>query len=202
MEDRSAPSLADLAHCFFLLGGHPYPVIRALLRKADRSKILRQTNTGVGEFALSSEAVLHERLAHLVYFLLRQLSTIMRSTALPLRILLADDSKTSQALLAGLLRSDRPRVTLVANGREAVDAITEEEFDVVLMDVEMPVMDGLAATRLIRSGEANSHGRLPIIGVTDGGTSNECLDAGMDAFLPKPVSADSLRKTLEQVVQN
>ena len=116
-----------------------------------------------------------------------------------LHVLLVDDSLVNQKLLTGLLRGSGVCVTLANNGQQAVDAVAERDFDAVLMDVEMPVMDGLTATRLIRQREANGSKRTMIIGVTDGADRDTCLRAGMDCYLAKPVRGQLLRETLERV---
>jgi len=93
-------------------------------------------------------------------------------------------------------------VQSVGNGLLALDALASSKFDVVLMDVHMPEMDGLDATRKWRSEEAKSGGRLPIIALTAlaiKGDAEQCLDAGMDAYLPKPLKQADLLALLAQV---
>ena len=91
-------------------------------------------------------------------------------------------------------------MTIVNNGKEAVEAIRRELFDLVLMDVEMPIMDGLAATRAIRSYESRRGTRLPIVAVTTRDNQRDCLAAGMDAHLNKPLRLDRLNRTLQVVL--
>jgi CheY-like chemotaxis protein/HPt (histidine-containing phosphotransfer) domain-containing protein len=91
---------------------------------------------------------------------------------------------------------------LVTNGREAVEAMERERFDVVLMDVQMPVMGGFEATRLIRKLEADSGSRTPIIAVTAHamkGDKEACFEAGMDGFAPKPIQSTKLMEMLERL---
>ena len=119
---------------------------------------------------------------------------------LALRILVAEDSHTNQRLAVRLLERQGHAVTIVNNGKEAVEAIRRELFDLVLMDVEMPIMDGLAATRAIRSYESRRGTRLPIVAVTTRDNQRDCLAAGMDAHLNKPLRLDRLNRTLEVVL--
>jgi CheY-like chemotaxis protein len=90
-------------------------------------------------------------------------------------------------------------VTVAGNGREAVTKFVEHEFDVVLMDVQMPVMDGIAATQIIRQHEYASGNHTPIIAVTAGVDRESCMEAGMDDHLIKPVCTQSLQRVLNQV---
>jgi two-component system, sensor histidine kinase and response regulator len=119
---------------------------------------------------------------------------------LALRILVAEDSRTNQRLAARLLERQGHAVTIVNNGKEAVEAIRRQLFDLVLMDVEMPIMDGLAATRAIRSYESRCGTRLPIVAVTTRDNQRDCLAAGMDAHLNKPLRLDRLNRTLQVVL--
>lgn len=117
-----------------------------------------------------------------------------------LRILLADDSMIHQVLTRGILSREGHDVTVAGNGREAVMKFQREVFDVVLMDVEMPEMDGITATRLIRDGEKQHGVHTPIVALTSYPHVAECLAAGMDEYLSKPCQAGALRDTLERVV--
>ncbi|MDP2315827.1 MAG: ATP-binding protein [Pseudomonadota bacterium] len=108
----------------------------------------------------------------------------------PLVVLLAEDTAVNALVASRLLGRAGHRVIRVVNGREAVAAALAEPIDVVLMDVQMPELDGLEATRLIRRHEAEHGGYLPIIALTAGvmkGDDELCLAAGMDAFLSKPL---------------
>jgi two-component system sensor histidine kinase/response regulator len=119
-----------------------------------------------------------------------------------LRVLIAEDNAVNQKLAIAIVRRAGHVVTIVPNGREAVAAMERELFDVVLMDVQMPVMGGFEATRLIREMEAGSGRRTPIIAVTARamkGDREACLEAGMDAFVPKPIQSATLLQTLEQL---
>ncbi len=112
----------------------------------------------------------------------------------PLRILLAEDNVTNQQILSAYLTMAGHRVRLAADGAEAVEALSETRFDLVLMDVQMPGMDGLTATRRIRAlpGPART---IPIVALTANamrGDREACLAAGMTDYLAKPVAAEAL----------
>ena len=118
-----------------------------------------------------------------------------------LRVLLVEDSHVNQQLLTQILLRQDCLVTVAGNGEEAVQRFAEQAFDVVLMDVQMPVMDGLTATRMIRNHENGIGKRTPIIAVTAGVDRESCLQAGMDEHLQKPVRPEVLRSTLQQVMR-
>jgi two-component system sensor histidine kinase/response regulator len=108
----------------------------------------------------------------------------------PLQVLLAEDSLANQKLACGLLGRWNHTVTVANNGREAVAAALRGGFDVILMDVQMPELDGMAATHEIRQWERGHHRRLPIIAMTAHamkGDRERCLEAGMDEYVSKPV---------------
>jgi CheY-like chemotaxis protein/HPt (histidine-containing phosphotransfer) domain-containing protein len=112
-----------------------------------------------------------------------------------LRVLLADDNPTNQRLVELLLEQQRHRITTVANGREAVDSSAKQRFDLVLMDVQMPEMDGFQATAAIREREHGTNIHTPIIAMTAhamAGDRERCLAAGMDAYLAKPLRPEDL----------
>jgi signal transduction histidine kinase/DNA-binding NarL/FixJ family response regulator len=116
----------------------------------------------------------------------------------PLNVLVADDNATNQRLLAALLRGAGHNVTVVANGRKAVEAVMHEPFDIVLMDVQMPVMDGIKAVSHIRALPPPKCD-IPIIAVTAdalNGAAERYRAAGMDGYLGKPLSASVLFRTL------
>ncbi|HVJ85057.1 MAG TPA: PAS domain-containing protein, partial [Caulifigura sp.] len=106
----------------------------------------------------------------------------------PLHVLLAEDSLANQKLAKGLLTRWGHQLTIVNNGLEAVAALRRRDFDLVLMDVQMPELDGLEATRQIRHFESAKH--VPIIAMTAHamkGDKEKCLAAGMDGYCPKPI---------------
>ena len=121
----------------------------------------------------------------------------------PLRVLVAEDNPTNQALVAALLKQKGHRVTIVGNGRLAADRAVLETFDVVLMDVQMPEMGGLEATGLIRDHERTAGGHVPIVALTAramAGDREQCLAAGMDAYVSKPLRTEELFAAIDSVV--
>lgn len=119
----------------------------------------------------------------------------------PLRILVADDSPVNQKIMALFLERDGHRVVMVDNGADAVAALEREPFDLVLMDIQMPIMDGFTATRAIRTREDGAEGRLPIIALTAHaveGDRERCLAAGMDDYLAKPFQIAIFREMLKR----
>jgi PAS domain S-box-containing protein len=120
----------------------------------------------------------------------------------PLDILLAEDGLVNQKVAVNLLEQRGHRVTVANNGQEALDAFRKASFDVVLMDVQMPVMDGFEATGLIRQEEMATGRHTPIIAMTAHamkGDREACLDAGMDGYLPKPIRAKGLYEAVETI---
>lgn len=123
----------------------------------------------------------------------------------PLRILLAEDSLVNQKLVLALLDKAGHEVTLANNGREAVAAFESQKFDVVLMDVQMPEMDGFEAAAEILARQRRRNLRVPIVAMTAHalpGDRRRCLDAGMTGYLPKPIRAEQLCATLLDVVRD
>jgi len=119
-----------------------------------------------------------------------------------LKVLVAEDNAVNRKLASSILQRAGHTAILVTNGREAVDAMERERFDVVLMDVQMPVMGGFEATRMIRALEARSGTRTPIIAVTAHamkGDREACFDAGMDGFAPKPIQSVKLLEMLDRL---
>ena len=119
-----------------------------------------------------------------------------------LRILAAEDVPTNQLLVRHLLEREGHDVTIVGNGEEAVSALQREPFDVVLMDVQMPVMDGVEATRRIRAA-AGQAAAVPIVMVTAHamlGDRDRYLAAGANDYIAKPIKPDQLRETLRRVL--
>ena len=118
------------------------------------------------------------------------------------RILLVEDNVVNQRVAIGLLTRRGHTVVAVDNGREALDALEKDGFDVVLMDLQMPVMSGLDATTLIRDRERASGGHVPIIAMTAhamAGDRERCLASGMDGYLSKPVDPQLLFAAVEQL---
>jgi signal transduction histidine kinase/CheY-like chemotaxis protein/HPt (histidine-containing phosphotransfer) domain-containing protein len=123
----------------------------------------------------------------------------------PLHVLLAEDNSINQQLVARMLANRGHTVEVVSTGAEALAALEQQAFDVVLMDVQMPVMDGFEATAAIRARERATTRHMPIIAMTARamrGDQEKCLNAGMDAYLSKPMTAVALYATIDQLLQN
>jgi PAS domain S-box-containing protein len=119
------------------------------------------------------------------------------------RILLAEDHPVNQHLVVALLTKRGHLMKVAMNGRQAVDMFAQEQFDAVLMDVQMPEMNGFEATREIREREKALNVRTPIIAMTAyamKGDRERCLAAGMDTYLSKPIKADELLNILENMI--
>jgi signal transduction histidine kinase/ligand-binding sensor domain-containing protein/CheY-like chemotaxis protein len=122
-----------------------------------------------------------------------------------LRILLAEDNRVNQTVATRLLEKHGHHVVLAQNGKEALKAIETEAPDLVLMDVQMPEMDGLDATRAVREREKVTGGHLPIIAMTAyamQGDKEHCLAAGMDGYISKPIDVKQLFATVQKVLGN
>jgi len=118
-----------------------------------------------------------------------------------LNILLAEDNVVNQRLAAKILEKRGHRVVVASNGKEAIEKLEGERFDLVLMDVQMPEMDGLEATRQIRNAEFGM-GNIPIVAMTAHAMKEDrerCLAAGMDDYLSKPVNAEELFTVIEKL---
>ena len=121
-------------------------------------------------------------------------------------VLVADDSIHNRMLLQAYLRSAQYLVDIVENGAEAVEKVQTGHYDVVLMDMQMPVMDGYTATRSIRQWEqSRNRGPLPIIALTAyalSGDRNKCLEAGCTDYLAKPIKKEALLAVIDEHVQD
>jgi CheY-like chemotaxis protein len=119
-----------------------------------------------------------------------------------LRVLVAEDNVVNRKLAEHLLRQRGHDPLMVVNGREAVDALGCGSFDLVLMDLQMPEMDGFEATAAIRALEQSTGSRVPIVALTAHameGDRQRCLDADMDGYVSKPIDAGELFAVIEQV---
>jgi signal transduction histidine kinase/CheY-like chemotaxis protein len=119
----------------------------------------------------------------------------------PLRILLAEDNPLNQRVAQGMLKEMGHSVALAVNGREAVEKFTGEVFDLIFMDIQMPVMNGYEATAMIQERQKDSEGRVPIIAMTAhamSGDREKCLAAGMDDYISKPISLEGLFAIVER----
>jgi len=129
-------------------------------------------------------------------------------STLTYKILLADDNPMNLDLTARLLKKKGHQVTTAENGKEAVDRFLEDTFDVILMDLEMPLISGIEAARQIRAKEKASAidtpDYTPIVAMTAHDQETErtaCLVVGMDAFINKPVDIKALIQTIQEVIE-
>ncbi len=122
--------------------------------------------------------------------------------ARPRRILLAEDNPTNRILALRILEKRGHKVLVAENGKEAVDLLEQHEVDLVLMDVQMPVMGGFEATVAIRERERSTGRHMPIIAMTAHamkGDRERCLDAGMDDYISKPIDSAKLLALVDRV---
>jgi CheY-like chemotaxis protein len=123
----------------------------------------------------------------------------------PLRILVADDNPMNQRVATSLLEKRGHSVAIADNGLRVLEMLDRNRFDVILMDCQMPEMDGFETTVAIRKREESADGhRIPIIALTaqaDGSDQQRCLQAGMDAYASKPFDARRLLGLIEQLCQ-
>ena len=122
----------------------------------------------------------------------------------PMRILLAEDNKINQIFAAAFLKKAGHEVLIVENGHQAVDAVRRSDYDLVLMDIQMPELDGIAATKEIRA-LASPKCTIPIIAMTANamaGAKEIYLAAGMDDYVPKPVQAELLLSKLARIAES
>jgi CheY-like chemotaxis protein/HPt (histidine-containing phosphotransfer) domain-containing protein len=120
-----------------------------------------------------------------------------------LRVLLAEDNPVNCRVATRLLQSRGHTVVAVGDGRAALEALEENPFDIVLMDVQMPEMNGFEVTREIRARERQAGGHLPVLALTAHamkGDRERCLEAGMDGYVAKPVRPKELLRTIDELV--
>jgi signal transduction histidine kinase/ActR/RegA family two-component response regulator len=120
-----------------------------------------------------------------------------------LRVLLAEDNVVNQVVASRVLTKQGHHVVICGNGREALERLAQERFDLILMDVEMPEVDGFEATAAIRAKEAVTGGRMPIIAMTAHalkGDRERCLAGGMDDYVSKPIEPNVLFETIERLL--
>ena len=127
---------------------------------------------------------------------LREMNPETRS----LRILLAEDNLVNQKLASRLLEKRNHTVTIACNGKEALAALEKDHFDLVLMDMQMPEMDGFEATKILREREKSNGSHQPVVAMTAlamNGDKERCLEAGMDGYLSKPIRPQELDDLLD-----
>ena len=121
-----------------------------------------------------------------------------------MRLLLVEDNAVNQKLAVRLLEKMGNRVSLAVNGKEATEMVERQDFDVILMDIQMPVMGGLEATRIIRAANNPRIRKLPIIAMTANamaGDAQKYLEAGMDGYVSKPIDKELLKSELERFAE-
>ena len=154
--------------------------------------------------------VRHSELFKVVVDQLRSESTTSQSAAVsgdriasrPIRILLAEDGIVNRRVATGILEMLGHQVVQVENGKEAVEALKDSDVDLVLMDIEMPEMDGTEATAAIRANEQSTGGHVPIVALTAHaikGDRERFLACGMDSYLSKPIDVDLLHAVIEEL---
>ena len=123
----------------------------------------------------------------------------------PAQVLLVEDNPVNQIVTVRLLENAGHTVAVASNGMEALEALERQSFDLVLMDLQMPVMDGLEASRSIRKKERGSGNHLPIIALTAHalkGDEDRCREAGMDGYVSKPIRAEALLEAMRSVLRD
>ena len=119
-----------------------------------------------------------------------------------MRILVAEDTPANQRLVTTILKKRGHHVRVAQNGAEALEIFQREPFDLILMDVQMPVLDGFEATSAVRARESTVRDRVPIVAMTAHamrGDRERCLSAGMDAYVSKPIDVPKLIELIESL---
>ena len=120
-----------------------------------------------------------------------------------LDVLVIEDNPVNQKVVVALLKKWGHRAAVACDGALGLEALAASDFDLVLMDVQMPVMDGLEATRSIRARERESGGHIPIIAITAHAATQDrfrCLEAGVDRYLTKPINSDFLQRAIAELL--
>ncbi len=206
------PSLSD-SEGFLLaakMRADGVPVVMMLSAGRQSGNIARCESMGISAYVM--KPVKRSELLEAVSFALGITSTSghaddaveLLHTTRELKVLVAEDSLVNQKLAVGLLSIRGHEVVVVKNGKEAVEAVRRQPFDLVLMDVQMPEMDGLDATRAIRARQKKDQGfRIPIIAMTAHASDADrqrCLAAGMDAYISKPIRSNTLFQMIASAV--
>jgi CheY-like chemotaxis protein len=127
---------------------------------------------------------------------------VEKAPAAGLRVLVAEDNAVNQRVAARLLEKLGHAAVIAANGREALERLAGERFDLVLLDVQMPEMDGLEVATVVRQREQGTGRHLPVIALTAHamrGDRERCLEAGMDGYLAKPIDLEELRQAIAEL---
>ena len=121
------------------------------------------------------------------------------------KILIVEDDETSRFFIQTFLRKNNFDFKVAEDGKMVLELFGTERFDLILMDVQMPVLDGISATEAIRGKEAISGGHTPIVGITAyalAGDKEKCLNAGMDDYISKPIDIRLLYDTINKYMEN
>ena len=121
-----------------------------------------------------------------------------------LKILLAEDNTVNQKLAVKILENMGHVVSVASNGKKALNILETDDFQVVLMDVQMPEMDGFEATAAIREKEKTTGAHIPIVAMTAHamvGDRERCLDMGMDGYISKPISSKELERGVDEALK-
>ncbi|MEZ6136206.1 MAG: PAS domain-containing protein [Pirellulaceae bacterium] len=180
-----------------LLSTATHPVSEDLVR-ANRIDVILQKPALQSEICLA----IHRTLNHETIPVGAAPPVQPKAESTGLRFLLAEDGAVNRAVFVGLLEGKGHHVTTAEDGQAAVDAWRDFYFHAILMDVQMPILDGIEATRIIRSEEAEKGGHIPIIAITAAAMESDqqrCLEAGMDDYLSKPVDFAQLDRLLEKL---
>jgi CheY-like chemotaxis protein/HPt (histidine-containing phosphotransfer) domain-containing protein len=190
-------------------GGSSVPVL--MLTSSPVAEDFQQ-HANLGIFKRISKPIMREELRNALQLALCPkdpmasvaLNTAPVHSARPLRILLTEDNGVNQKLAIRLLEKLGHLVTLANNGREAVEETLRSNFDLILMDIQMPVMGGVQAVQLIRAAESETRRRTPIVAMTAHamkGDREKYLASGMDGYVSKPIRTEFLRDEMERAVQ-
>jgi two-component system, sensor histidine kinase and response regulator len=185
----------------------PMSVVAMLTTFAQREEEARCRAVGVTEFVVKPlrQHELRDALMRAIKPVTAQIvqsrTPASPAAAAPLNILLAEDNSVNQLLMVRLLQKRSHRVTVANNGKQALAALEQEQFDLVLMDVQMPELDGLEATQELRRREQQTGTRIPVVALTAhamAGDRELCLAAGMDGYLTKPINVKDLDEVLQR----
>jgi two-component system, sensor histidine kinase and response regulator len=204
---RETPALAGATLMMLTSGGHPEDAAHCrelglagyLMKPVSQSSLLLAIREALAGGHPGLRQATPEPSPHPISPAPAKEARVARRT---LRVLVAEDNAVNQLVAARMLDKLGHPYTMVENGELALQAAGRGGFDVVLMDVQMPVMGGFEATAAIRAREASHGGHMPIVGLTARamkGDMEQCLAAGMDAYLSKPINMGDLSATLERV---
>ena len=189
------------------------PTIILLTSSGERGDAAKCVSLGVAAYLLKpiSQSVLRLTIAKVLQLPsgtaeIKSLVTrhSIRESRKRLRILLAEDNAVNQKLATKLLEKMGHGVSVVGDGKKALDALEQGGFDLVMMDVQMPVMDGFEATRIIRKQEEGTGTHVPIVAMTAHamkGDREKCLESGMDGYVSKPIDPKDLFETIDNLFQ-